>query len=188
MSDRPAARERVLSDAFHTKAREIVGRYPVARSALIMLLHEAQDEVGYITEDVIREVGDVLDLTPADVMGVVTFYTMFKRTHPGKFLISLCTQSACQFFGADETAEKLREIVGPEHETTSDGAMSWEHVECLAFCGAAPAAQVNYRDVPNLTPERTERLCEALRAGRELQQIVDELRADAKLPEVSADA
>ncbi len=178
----------VLSDAFHATAQDIIARYPVARSALIMLLHEAQDEVGYVNDAVIREVGDVLGLTAADVAGVATFYTMFKRKHPGRFLISVCTQSACQFFGADDTADKLREIVGPEHETTADGAMSWEHVECLAYCGVAPAAQVNYRDVPNLTPERAVRLCDALRGGRELGDIVADLWKDAKLPEVSADA
>jgi NADH:ubiquinone oxidoreductase subunit E len=152
-----------------------------------MLLHEAQDEVGFINDDVIREVGAVLDLTPADVAGVATFYTMFKRSHPGRFLISLCTQPGCGMFGADETAEKLTELVGPEHKTTDDGLMSWEHVECLAYCGAAPAAQLNYCDVPNLTADRAERMCAALRAGRELNDVVNELRADAKLPDVSAE-
>lgn len=180
--------DRVLSDGFYTRAQEIIARYPVARSALIMLLHEAQDEVGYITDDAIREVGDLLGLSAADVAGVVTFYTMFKRKHPGKYLISLCTEPGCAFFGADAAAEKLREAVGSEHETTSDGLMSWEQVECLAYCGAAPAAQVNYLDVPNLTAERAERLCGALRAGRELADVLDEIRADAKLPEVSSSA
>jgi NADH-quinone oxidoreductase subunit E len=175
-------RERVLSEAFYTHAAEVIGRYPVPRSALIMLLHDAQDEVGYITDDIIREVGDLLELSAADVAGVVTFYTMFKRKHPGKYLISLCTEPGCAMFGADDAAEKLRELVGPEGETTSDGLMSWEQVECLAFCGAAPASQVNYRDVPNLTPERSIRLCEALRSGRDLKDVIEELRADAKLP------
>ena len=176
---------RVLSDAFYAKADEITARYPVRRSALIMLLHEAQDEIGYVTDDAIVEVGSYLGLTPADVAGVVTFYTMFKRTHPGKYLISLCTNPGCGMFGADDTADKLRDLVGPEHETTSDGVMSWEQVECLAYCGIAPAAQVNYRDVPNLTPERAERLCGALRGGKELKDAVDELWADAKLPNMS---
>ena len=177
----------MLSDAFYTRAKEIVARYPVARSALLMLLHEAQDEVGYITDDVIRELADFCDLSSADVAGVVTFYTMYKREHPGKYLISICGNSGCAFFGAEETCAKLREVVGPQHEATDDGLMSWEEVECLAFCGAAPAAQVNYRDVPNLTPERAERLVGALRDGRELEDVLGEMRADAKLPEFSAD-
>jgi NADH-quinone oxidoreductase subunit E len=173
---------RTLSDAFYAKADEITARYPVSRSALIMLLHEAQDEIGHVTDQIIVEVGDYLGLTAADVAGVVTFYTMFKRRNPGRFLISVCNQSACQFFAADDTIDKLREIVGPEHETTPDGLMSWEHVECLAFCGAAPAAQLNYCDVPHLTPERAERLVEAIRGGGELRTIVDDMRAGATLP------
>jgi len=178
----------VLSEALHARAREFMSRYPQKRSALILVLHAAQDEVGHITDDVVREVAGLFELSAADVAGVVTFYTMFKRDHPGRFLISLCTQSACAFAGADGAVEKLRELVGAEHATTDDGAMSWEEVECLAFCSAAPAAQVNYRDVPNLTADRAERLCGALRAGRELPEVLDELRADAKPPEVPADA
>lgn len=178
----------VLSDALRERARELMSRYPHRRSALILVLHAAQDEVGHITDDVVKEVAELFELNAADVAGVVTFYTMFKREHPGRFLISLCTQSACAFAGADDTARALRDLVGPEHATTSDGAMSWEEVECLAYCGAAPAAQVNYRDVPNLTAERAERLCEALRSGRELDDVLAELRADAKPPEVAADA
>jgi NADH-quinone oxidoreductase subunit E len=165
-----------------------MSRYPKKRSALILVLHAAQDEVGHVTDDVVREVAEIFELSSADVAGVVTFYTMFKREHPGRFLISLCTQSACAFAGADETVEKLRELVGAEHVATDDGVMSWEEVECLAFCSAAPAAQVNYRDIPHLTEERADRLCTALRSGRELTEVLDELRADAKPPEVGADA
>src|SRR5206468_2485880 len=120
---------------------------------------------------VIRELAALLALSAADVAGVVTFYTMFKRKDPGKFLISLCTNPSCGFFGADDTADALREIVGAEATTTEDGLLSWEQVECLAYCSAAPAAQVNYRDVPNLTPERARLLCTALRAGRSADEI-----------------
>jgi NADH-quinone oxidoreductase subunit E len=172
-----------LSAAFHTKAKEIVARYPSSRSALIMLLHEAQDEVGYINDDVIREVGGVLELTPADVAGVATFYTMFKRRHPGKFLISVCTNLSCAVNGAEDTADALRSAIGPEHETTSDGLCSWESVECLATCHWAVAAQVNYLDVPYLTPERATKLVEDLRAGRDLDEILTALRAARSLAE-----
>lgn len=178
--------ERVLSDAFYARARELMTRYPSPRSALILALHEAQDEVGSITDDVIREVAKLFELNTADVAGVVTFYTMFKRRSPGKFLISLCTNPGCGFFGADEAASKLSELTGPAHETTSDGLMSWEPVECLAYCSAAPACQVNYRDVPHITAERAERLVAALREGRDLDDVLGELRSDARLPEVSS--
>jgi NADH-quinone oxidoreductase subunit E len=179
--------DNVLSNALRARARELMARYPQKRSALILVLHEAQDEVGHVTDDVIREVAELFELNSADVAGVVTFYTMFKRSHPGRFLISLCTQSGCEFAGAESTVEKLRELVGPEHTTTEDGLMSWEVVECLAYCSAAPAAQVNYRDLPHLTSERAEHLCDALRSGSELDQILNEMRADAAAPE-AADA
>jgi NADH-quinone oxidoreductase subunit E len=171
----------VLSQEFRAKAQEIVARYPRPRSALLMLLHEAQDEVGYITSDVIREVADVMQLTPADVAGVVTFYTMYKRKDPGKFLISVCTNLSCTINGADETAEALRSAIGPPDQTTSDGVCSWESVECLATCHWAVAAQVNYRDVPYLTPERATKLVDDLKAGRDLDQILDELRQASSL-------
>jgi NADH-quinone oxidoreductase subunit E len=173
----------VLSDAFRTKAQEIVARYPVPRSALIMLLHEAQDEVGYVSDDVVKEVGEVLDLTPADVAGVATFYTMFKRKHPGRFLISVCTNLSCTINGAEQTAAALRDAIGPEHERTSDGLCSWESVECLATCHWAVAAQVNYLDVPYLTPDRASKLVDDLRAGRNLDDILTDLHAAKSLAE-----
>lgn len=172
----------LLSEGFAGRVRELMSRYPHPRSALILALHEAQDETGFISDDVIREVAELFGLNTADVAGVVTFYTMFKRSHPGTHLISLCTNPGCGFFGADETAAKLSELVGPAHETTPDGLMSWEPVECLAYCSAAPACQVNYRDLPHMTAERAERLVAALRDGR-LDAVLDEFRADAKLPE-----
>lgn len=172
----------VLSEGLRDRARELMSRYPHPRSALILVLHAAQDEVGHVTDEVVAEVAELFGLTAADVAGVVTFYTMFKREHPGRFLIGVCTQSACAFAGADETVEALRELVGPAHTTTSDGVMSWEEVECLAYCSAAPAAQVNYRDVPRLTAERAGMLCAALREGTDLDAVLERMRAEQ--PEV----
>ncbi len=173
----------VLSDAFRANAREVIARYPVQRSALLMVLHAAQDEVGHITDDVVREVAAIFGLAAADVEGVVTFYTMYKRKNPGRFLISLCTNLSCTIQGAEETAAALRDAVGPSDETTSDGLCSWESVECLATCHWAVAAQVNYLDVPFLTPDRARKLVEDLRAGRDLDEILSELRGAKSLQE-----
>lgn len=175
---------RALSDDFYAKAEEIMARYPTRRSAILMLFHEAQDEIGFVSDEVMEEIAELLDLSTADVAGVVTFYTMFKRTHPGQYLISLCTNPGCAFFGAEETAGALRELVGPAHTTAED--VSWEEVECLAYCSAAPACQVNYRDLPHLTPDRARRLVEMLRSGRPLDEVISELTRDATLPEVSS--
>jgi NADH-quinone oxidoreductase subunit E len=178
--------QRVLSDAFSAKAQEIVSRYPVARSSLLMLLHEAQDEVGYVTDDVIEEVGQILGLSPAEVEGVVTFYTMFKRSNPGKYLISVCTNLSCTINGADQTVAALRDAIGPPHQATDDGLCSWESVECLATCHLAVAAQVNYRDVPYLTPERAVKLVDDLRAGRDVGEILEEFRRAGSLSEAKS--
>ena len=176
----------VLSDALRANARELMSRYPRPRSALLMVLHAAHDEVGHITDDVVREVADIFGLHAADVEGVVTFYTMFKRKNPGRFLISVCTNLSCSINGAEETAEALRDSIGPPDETTSDGLCSWESVECLATCHWAVAAQVNYRDIPYLTPDRARKLVEDLKAGRDLEQVLTELRAAKSLEEAKS--
>ncbi len=172
-----------LGAGFSERAEQIISRYPVKRSALIMLLHEAQQEEGFLSDEAIDRVGELLGLTAADVAGVATFYTMFKRRHPGRYLISVCTNVSCAVFGADAAAERLRELIGRPHEATEDGLLSWEPVECLAWCSAAPAAQVNYEDVPQLTAERAEQLCEALRTGRPLEEVLGELRRAGTIAE-----
>ncbi|HVE90829.1 MAG TPA: NAD(P)H-dependent oxidoreductase subunit E [Actinomycetota bacterium] len=167
-----------LSQEFHDRAQQLLARYPVKRSALLMVLHDAQDDAGFLSPEVIREVASVMGLTAADVAGVATFYTMYKLSHPGRCLISLCTNVSCVIKGADEAAARLTELVGPEGQTTADGLMSWEQVECLAYCSAAPAAQVNYRDVPHLTADRVETLCSQLRAGRSVDEVLQAMRTE----------
>src|SRR5581483_8873543 len=137
----------VLNDAFRANAREVMARYPQPRSALLMVLHAAQEELGYVSDDVVREVAEIFDLKAADVEGVVTFYTMYKHKHPGKFLISVCRNLSCMINGADETIAAMQETLGDPNQTTDDGLCSWETVECLATCHWAVAAQVNYLDV-----------------------------------------
>ena len=108
----------LLSDPFRANAREIMSRYPVPRSALLMVLHAAQDEIGYVSDDVVREVAGIFGLAAADVEGVVTFYTMYKHKNPGKYLISVCRNLSCMINGADETAAAMREALGPPNTTT----------------------------------------------------------------------
>lgn len=174
-----------LSESFHRHAHEVMRRYPQTRSAILDVLHLAQEEVGYVSGDVIREVAEVLGLHSAEVADVVTFHTMYKRKPSGRYLISLCTNVSCALWGADETAEALRGVIGEAHEATEDGLMSWEPVECLAHCDWAPIAQVNYEDIPRLTPERARELCDALRSGRALDEVLAELRSGA--PDTGAD-
>ena len=173
----------VLNDAFRANARDIMSRYPRQRSALLMVLHAAQDAIGYVNDDVLREVAEIFGLAAADVEGVVTFYTMYKRKNPGKYLISVCRNLSCMINGADETADAMRKALGPPNTTSDDGLCSWETVECLATCHWAVAAQVNYLDVPYLTPDRARKLVEGLRSGRNLDEVLSELRATKSLQE-----
>jgi NADH-quinone oxidoreductase subunit E len=172
-----------LSEEFQAKARELIARYPEPRSALIMLLHEAQDEIGYLSSDGIREVAAVLGLSAADVAGVATFYTMFKRRPTGRNLISVCRNVSCMIQGSDETAAAMEEVLGEPNEVSADGSCSWEAVECLATCHWAPAAQVNYLDVPYLTPDRARLLVNRLQAGSSLDEVLVELRSASSLEE-----
>lgn len=178
----------VLNDAFRANAREVMARYPQPRSALLMVLHAAQEELGYVSDDVVREVAEIFDLKAADVEGVVTFYTMYKHKHPGKFLISVCRNLSCMINGADETIAAMQETLGDPNQTTDDGLCSWETVECLATCHWAVAAQVNYLDVPYLTPDRAKKLVDDLRAGRTLDEVLTELRAAKSLQEAGSAA
>lgn len=175
-----------LSERFHERARELIGRYPEKRSAMSMILHEAQEETGYVSAEVIREVAELLDVNSAEVADLVTFHEMFKRTPPGRYIISLCTNVGCAIWGADDTGRTLRELIGPEHEASPDGMFSWEQMECLAACHRAPAAQVNHRDVRYLTSDRARRLCEALRSGRPEDEVVEEFRREGSFEEAGA--
>jgi NADH-quinone oxidoreductase subunit E len=149
------------------RAAEIIGRYPSRRSALLPLLHLAQEQDGYVAEDAMEHIGELLDITPSEVIGTASFYTMFKREPVGTHLISVCTNIACLLDGGLELLEHAERVLDVHPEgTTADGMFTLEEVECLAFCDKAPCVQVNYRFFGPVTPADFDRLCEDLRAGR----------------------
>src|SRR5947207_11525512 len=128
------------------RAREIISRYPSSRSALLPLLYLAQEQEGWISDDAMRHIGELLDITPAEVLGTCSFYTMFKRQPVGKHLVSVCTNIACLLNGGYELLEhaESRLGVGPGG-TTADGEFTLEEVECIALCGNAPCMTINWR-------------------------------------------
>ncbi len=135
-----------LTDANVVIAREIIGRYPRSKSALIPLLHLCQEQDGYVTEDAMAHLAELLGLTPAEVYGVATFYEMFKFEPVGKYLVNVCTNIACQLVGGWELLEHAEERLGIKPGgTTADGLFTLEDVECIAACTEAPCLQVNYR-------------------------------------------
>ena len=120
------------------QAREIIARYPFRRSALLPLLHLAQDQEGWVTPDAIEEIAGLLDMTPALVLGTCSFYTMFKREPTGRLVVSVCTNVACI---VNRGLDLLHDLEG---RYADDPDVTVEEVECIAHCDRAPAFQVNY--------------------------------------------
>jgi len=156
-----------LTDANVEIAREIIGRYPLPKSALIPLLHLAQEQDGWVTDEAMAHIAELIDVTPAEVLGTCSFYEMFKREPVGKYLVNVCTNIACQLLGGEELLEHVEETLGVKAGgTTEDGLFTVEDVECIAACTEAPCLQVNYRYRHRITHDEFDRLVADLRIGR----------------------
>jgi NADH-quinone oxidoreductase subunit E len=156
-----------LSDANVSVAREIIGRYPRPKSALIPLLHLAQEQNGWISDESMRQIAELLGLEPAEVYGTATFYEMFKFEPVGRYCINICTNISCQLVGAWELLEHAEERLGIRAgSTTDDAVFTLEDVECIAACTEAPALQVNYRYRYKVSNEDFDTLLDALADGR----------------------
>ncbi|HKX75497.1 MAG TPA: NAD(P)H-dependent oxidoreductase subunit E [Acidimicrobiia bacterium] len=154
------------------RARRILARYPERRSAVMPLLYLAMAEDGYLTEEGMEEVAEWVGVTPAQVLAVASFYTMYKREPVGRYLISCCTSISCMLLGADEVLHALEEESGvPSGETDAEGLISVEHAECIGACGGAPALQVNYELIEGVTTEKARQLVQWLRAA--LPEVVN---------------
>ncbi|MFM9035383.1 MAG: NADH-quinone oxidoreductase subunit NuoE [Mycobacterium sp.] len=148
-------------------AAVVVARYPQARSALLPLLHLVQAEDGYLTKAGIAFCAAQLDLTEAEVTAVATFYSMYRRTPTGEYLVGVCTNTLCAIMGGDAILETLEAELGIHHgQTTADGTITLEHVECNAACDYAPVVMVNWEFFDNQTPSSAVELVAALREGR----------------------
>jgi NADH-quinone oxidoreductase subunit E len=156
----------VLSQDLLARAEELASRYPVRRSALLPLLYLVQAEQGHVTDEGMREVADLLDLTTAEVEAVATFYTMFKKAPSGRWLVSVCTNVSCALAGGRDVYDRALEEAGEgAREVTGDGLFSVEEVECLGACDQAPVVQVNYCSYARVDPERMRELIDELRRG-----------------------
>jgi NADH-quinone oxidoreductase subunit E len=151
-------------------AARIIGRYPRTRSALLPLLHLVQAEEGFVSEDGIEFCAEQLGLAHAEVTAVVSFYTMYKRRPPGEFHVGVCTNSLCAVMGGDAIFADLQEHLGVGNdETTADGKVSLEHLECNAACDYAPVVMVNWEFFDNMTPQSARDLVDGLRTGADVQ-------------------
>src|SRR5579871_547569 len=143
-----------FSDEFETRFSEMVGHYPTKRSVLVPTLLYAQDEVGFLSDEVIREIAGRLELTELDVRNVISYYSLLTTKPRGKFNVQVCTNIACMLRGGEELLTHCKKHLGiGNKQTTPDGVFSLEEVECIGACSWAPAVQVNYDFHENLTPD-----------------------------------
>ena len=144
-----------FSDEFESRFTEMVTHYPTKRSVLVPTLLYAQDEVGFLNDEVIAELANRLELTELDVRNVISYYSMLVTKPRGKYNVQVCTNIACMLRGGEELLTHCKNRLGIGHKgTTDDGLFSLEEVECIGACSWAPAAQVNYDFHENLTPEK----------------------------------
>ncbi|MFH8985305.1 NADH-quinone oxidoreductase subunit NuoE [Streptomyces varsoviensis] len=148
-------------------AREVISRYPDSRSALLPLLHLVQSEEGHVTRTGVRFCAEQLGLTTAEVTAVATFYTMYRRKPSGDYQVGVCTNTLCAVMGGDAIFDALKEHLRVGNgETTPDGKVTLEHIECNAACDYAPVLMVNWEFFDNQTVESATALVDDLRAGR----------------------
>lgn len=160
-----------MSLAFSPEARQqitkITGRYPNSMAACLPVLYVAQGQFGTLTPEVLGLVAQTLDLPPAHVYGVATFYTMFNKEPVGRYHVQACTNVSCMLCGGYDVLGRLERKLGIKRgQTTSDGLFTLSEVECLAHCGTAPAVQVNETIHELVSPDKVEELIDQLRAGQ----------------------
>ena len=184
-----------------TLAQEIIGRYPRPKSALIPLLHLAQEQDGYVTEEAMEHIAELVGVTPAEVLGTASFYEMLKREPVGDYVVNVCTNISCLLNGGEELLHHLENRLKIKAgSTTADGKFTLEDVECIAACTEAPCLQVNYRYFHRITHDQVDELLDDLRAGKRAhdvprhgtlsrvrQQIDPERRAGVAPPDVNVE-
>ncbi len=159
-----------LNAEVRAELQQIADRYPHSRSALLPMLHLVQSVQGQVTPEGIEVCAEMLDLSAAEVSGVATFYTMYKRRKVGDYHVGVCTNTLCAVMGGDQIFDRLKEHldVGND-ETSEDGKITLEHVECNAACDYAPVVMVNWEFMDNQTPESAVDFVEDLREGKEVR-------------------
>ena len=141
-------------------------KYPVKKPVVMAALYIGQEQNGYISNEVIEEVAKILVLTPEEVYGVVTFYTMYHQKPMGKHHIQVCTIVSCMLRGGYEIWDQVKDKLGIDHlEVTEDSNFSLEEVECMGSCGTAPMIAVNEDYYENLNTEKVAGILESLKNG-----------------------
>ena len=144
----------------------IIKRYPRSRSAIMPLLHYVQSVSGYVTNEGIETISEILEIETAEVSAVATFYTQYKRKPVGEYHVGVCTNTLCAVMGGDAIFASLKDHLGIENDgVTADGKVSLEHIECNAACDYAPVVMANWEFYDNQTVESAKALVDGARAG-----------------------
>ena len=157
----------IFSPELAARFDKLVTIYPLKRSALVPMLLYAQDEVGYVSDAVVSEIAERLDLLELDVRNVLSYYSMLRTKPAGKYNVQVCTNISCMLRGGYEILNHCKHKLGIGHkETTRDGVFSLEEVECIGACCWAPAIQINYDFHENLTPAKCDAIFQMYRDGK----------------------
>jgi len=156
----------MLSEKAKEAIRVQMQRYPVSRSALGHALYIAQEECGgYVPHEAVKDVAEVMQMEPADVQSMMSFYVMYNKEPIGKYLIEICHNISCALLGARLLIDTVHRKCGIHPgETSADGLFTLKGVECSAACGGAPAVQINGMFYEKCTPEQLEQLIDRCRA------------------------
>lgn len=161
-----------FSDETYRRFEEVLSHYPTKQAALLPTFWLAQEEFGYLSPEVMEYIARLLDLSPASVASVASFYTMLYKKPMGRFHLQVCTNLSCRLRGADRIVDCVRDKLGIGlGQTTADRVFSLSEVECLGSCGTAPVVQVNDDYHEHQTPDRVKRLIDGLAEKMETQQI-----------------
>ncbi len=154
----------MLTEENLRKAEEIRKRYPASQAALLPILWIAQEQEGWISEEMMRYIGKFLDIPYGHILGVVTFYSMYNSKKLGKYHIEVCTNISCMLRGSDKILETIEHRCGAKPgETSADGKWTVSEVECMGACGGAPMLSIGEEYYENLTPEKTENILSSLK-------------------------
>jgi NADH-quinone oxidoreductase subunit E len=158
-----------FSSELEARYSDMLTHYPIKRSVLVPMLLYIQDELGYLTDEAIHEIGQRLDISDLEVRNVISYYSMLRTKPAGKYNVQVCTNICCMVRGGEEIFDHCKKKLGVGHKgVTPDGVFSLEEVECIGACSWAPAIQVNYDFHENLTPEKVDEVLESY-AKRERQ-------------------
>jgi len=164
-----ARNKKMKNDAEYKKIRSILEKFEPKKENLIPILHEIQNEnvYNYISEDAIREVAEYLNLTHSEILGVISFYTMFSTKPRGRYIIRICKSAPCHVMNADSIIETVKKTLGIEiGETTKDELFTLELSSCLGLCDIAPAMMINDEVYGNLTPSKVKKILEEIRSRK----------------------